>query len=153
MTTKKVFAMSFIFALLLAAPATLAAKPTPDTLEVSPERQAVSLPDDPTAIYSITLRNNADVDQEFEIGSYTPRYYGDPGFTYHFEYNGEVMPMVFYLTLAAGEEVPIVLVVTAYNSADEVPEFWVTVTAFGPITTGWVDTFTIRTASKGNKPI
>ena len=89
------------------------------------------------------------MDQEFEIGSYTPRYYGDPGFTHRFEYNGEVMPMVFYLTLAPGEEVPIVLVVTAYHIEDEVPEYWVTVHAMRPFDTGWVDTFTVRTASKG----
>jgi hypothetical protein len=142
----------FIMALLLSAQGLLAAPPVTPFLEVSPTRQTVSLPDDPVAIYAVTLRNQADETQEFEIASYTPRYIGDPGFTHHFEYDGVVMPMVFYLTLAPGEEVPIVLVVTAYHSPEEVPEYWVSVSALGDIDAGVVDTYTIRKLKKGNKP-
>jgi hypothetical protein len=153
MNAKTFWSTSLVITLLLASPAALGAKPDPAFLQVEPTRQTVSLPDDPIAIYSVTLRNDAEIAQEFEIASNTPRYIGDPGFTHHFEYGGEVMPMVFYLTLLPGEEVPIVLVVTAYHSADEVPEYWVMVSALGPIDAAVVDTYTIRTGAKGRKPL
>jgi hypothetical protein len=148
-TKNRLFVAVIITALLLAAPMALAAKPKPGILEVTPTRQTISLPDDPTAIYSLILRNTADVPQEFEIFSYTPRYFGDPGFIHHFEVDGEVVPMVFYLTLDPGEEVPFILVVDAYHSDTEVPEYWCAVHAVGPVNTAFVDTYTIRTGSKG----
>lgn len=152
MKHNRILALAFILPALLLPPAGTAQSSGDEILTATPQKQSIRLPEDPIAIFSVTLRNTRDEAQEFEVGGYTPRYIGDPGFDYDFEVGGQVMPKVFYVTLLPGEELPIVLVVTAYHSDNEVPEYWVTVNARSTTTldAGWDDTFTIRAAS--NRP-
>ena len=149
MKLNRILVLAALLSALLLTPAGVAQSPGDEVLTATPQKQAIRLPDDPIAIYSVTLRNPRDVSQEFEVGAYTPRYIGDPGFDYDFEVDGQVMPKVFYVRLHPGEELPIVLVVTAYHSEDEVPEYWVTVNARSTSTldAGWDDTFTVRAAA------
>lgn len=152
MGCNKLPVLAAVFAALLLAPAGSAQAADDEVITATPQKQAIHLPDDPIAIYSVTLRNPRTRAQEFEVGGYTPRYYGDPGFDYDFEVDGVVMPKVFYVRLKPNEELPIVLVVTAYHSPNEVPEYWVTVTARSTSTldAGFDDTFTVRAAA--NQP-
>ena len=149
MKLNRILVLASLFSLLLLAPAGTAQSSGGEVLTATPQKQSIRLPEDPIAIFSVTLRNPRQRAQEFEVGGYTPRYIGDPGFTYDFEVDGVVMPRVFYVRLHPGEELPIVLVVTAYHSEDEVPEYWVTVNARSTSTldAGWDDTFTVRAAA------
>ena len=149
MKRNRILVLASLLSALLLAPAGTAQSPGDELLTATPQKQSIRLPEDPIAIFSLTLRNPRQRAQEFEVGAYTPRYIGDPGFNYDFEVDGVVMPKVFYVRLQPGEELPIVLVVTAYHSEDEVAEYWVTVNARSTSTldSGWDDTFTVRAAA------
>ena len=105
-----------------------------------------------TVTYEFKLENTADVTQSVEVTTYTPRYYGDPGF-FHNVYIGDVaMGHYFVLEMEPDEIVYLDLDVWAYDSPDEVPMYQVDLHAFSTLDADWIRTETRRAGGGGGGP-
>lgn len=105
-----------------------------------------------TVTYEFKLENPLNVTQTVDVATYTPRYYGDPGF-FHNVYIGDVaMGHFFILEMEPGEVVYLDLDVWAYDSPDEVPQYHVDLHAVSALDADWIGTITTRAGGGGGGP-
>ena len=97
-----------------------------------------------TTTYEITLTNNGPGAKEIEVYTYTPRYFGDPGFFHNVYVDGVSMGHYFIVQLNPDESIQLDLDVWAYESDTQVDSYWVSLHAVNGFDVDEIRTDTLR---------